>query len=77
MTATQTKTLGRNIAAARHRAGMTQRQVGAKIGSRGVTICRWETGFMMPSITRLHRIAAAVNTTAARLLQGVRGGAKE
>lgn len=49
--------VGRNIKAARTRAGMTQGELAEAIDVENVTLSRVETGAQLPSLDRLHHIA--------------------
>lgn len=51
--------IGDQIKAAREKAGMTQTELGEKIGVSGVAIMRYEKGTRQPRADQLHRIAAA------------------
>lgn len=61
------KRLGQAIRAERRAQGLTQAQLAAKVGyeprSGGVTISRIENGVISPPVSRLTRIAEALNTT--------------
>lgn len=53
-------TMGQLIKAARERAGMTQEELGKKIGVTGVAIMRYEKGQRQPRLAQLQAIAAAL-----------------
>jgi transcriptional regulator with XRE-family HTH domain len=67
MTHTQI-TLGEAIRAARESAGLTQRQLAARLGCESIKVSRWERGANEPRIDTLREIAAALGTTAAALV---------
>lgn len=52
--------LGTNIKNAREKAGLTQEELGAKIGVTGVTIMRYEKGTREPRLDVLKKLAAAL-----------------
>lgn len=47
--------------AKRARAGLTQRELGARCGVSHQTICYWETGSAIPSANALPSLAAALD----------------
>lgn len=51
--------IGRQLRAARDRAGLTQTAVGQLLGVHFVTVSRWESGTRVPSLDVLYRLAAA------------------
>lgn len=53
-------TMGQLIKAARERAGMTQEELGKKIGVTGVAIMRYEKGQRQPRLAQLQAIASAL-----------------
>ena len=53
-------TTGQLIKAARERAGMTQEELGKKIGVTGVAIMRYEKGQRQPRLAQLQAIASAL-----------------
>lgn len=49
------------IRAARERAGLTQEQLGARLGlSNGTAVSHWESGSREPSLRSLRKIAAVL-----------------
>ena len=64
---TAMKDIPATIKAARIRAGMTQQELGEKMGYEGVTaqvsIRRWESGSRPVPIERIRALAAALNLT--------------
>lgn len=52
--------IGERIKRARENAGLTQVELGEKIGITGVAIMRYEKGKRQPSLEQLHRIADAL-----------------
>lgn len=61
-------TMGQLIKAARERAGMTQEELGKKIGVTGVAIMRYEKGQRQPRLAQLQAIAAALGVGVAQLM---------
>lgn len=59
---------GERIAAARVAAGLTQEQIGARLGNSRALVSLIETGRAGVSAWQLQRIAAACRTTAASLM---------
>ena len=53
-------TTGQLIKAARRKAGMTQEELGKKIGVSGSSIAQWENDLRNPKLDTLQRIAAAL-----------------
>lgn len=53
-------TTGELIKAARKKAGMTQKELGAKIGVAYQTIAQWENDLRNPKLDTLQRIASAL-----------------
>lgn len=67
-----TKTIGRFIAELRKENGMTQEELGKKIGVTNKTISRWENGNYMPDISLLLAISSELNISVNELLLGKR-----
>jgi transcriptional regulator with XRE-family HTH domain len=63
--------IGYLILKARVSAGLTQRELAARIGSSQPTVARWESGAQLPSVRSLTRIAEA---TGFHLTVGLRRG---
>jgi ribosome-binding protein aMBF1 (putative translation factor) len=63
--------LGRNIAAARRRARMTQHVLGYRACMGQSDICRLERGHYCPHLKTLVRLARALEVPVANLLEGV------
>lgn len=61
-------TTGQLIKAARKKAGMTQEDLGERLGVSGSFIAQYETNNRNPKLETLQRIAAALGTTVNRLL---------
>lgn len=61
-------TTGQLIKEARERAGLTQDELGKKIGVTGVAVMRYEKGQRQPRIEQLRAIAAALGVPIAQLL---------
>jgi transcriptional regulator with XRE-family HTH domain len=64
--------IGRNIVQARRRAGLTQGQLGERASIRQNDISRLERGHYSPHLKTLVRLAAALEVSAADLLDGIR-----
>lgn len=62
--------VGRYIASMRKQKGMTQEQLGERLGVTGKTISRWETGKYMPDIDKLQELSAFFNVSLDALLAG-------
>jgi transcriptional regulator with XRE-family HTH domain len=64
--------IGNYLRAARANAGMTQRQLGKRLGYRGRTcsqiISNWERGVASPPIAKLPRLARALGITSKEML---------
>lgn len=60
--------LGRNVAAYRHRAALTQEQLADLIEVEVATVSRYETGAALPSLVTLETLADALHCTVAELL---------
>jgi transcriptional regulator with XRE-family HTH domain len=61
---------GERLAAARERAGLTQQQLADKIGSNQKVIAYWERNDVALRADQINAVAAALNTSAAELLNG-------
>lgn len=61
-------TTGQHIKAARERAGITQVELGDKIGVSGVAIMRYEKDTRQPRLETLQRIAAALGVPVQELI---------
>ena len=72
----QAKT-GRLIAALRKERGLTQQQLGEKLGVTGRTVSRWETGKYMPDLGVLQELAALLGVSVDTLLLGERSAAPD
>ena len=64
--------IGKFIGAMRKRQGMTQEQLGEKLGVTNKTISRWETGKYMPDIDKLQDLSALLGISVNELLAGER-----
>lgn len=60
--------VGDRIKDARKKAGLTQKQLGFRIGVSSVTITRYERGERTPSTDQLKKIASALNIPVATLI---------
>ena len=63
-------TIGERIKAAREKAGLTQVQLGEKVGVSGVAIMRYENGTREPRYDRLKRISDALGISIYELFDG-------
>jgi transcriptional regulator with XRE-family HTH domain len=63
-------TIGERIAAARKARGMSQQDLGDKIGVTFQAVSKWETGASMPDIGLLSDLAAALDVTLDHLVNG-------
>lgn len=63
-------TIGERIKAARERAGLTQVQLGEKVGVSGVAIMRYEKGTREPRYDQLKRISDALGISIYELFDG-------
>jgi len=64
--------IGKFIASMRKEQGMTQEQLGARLGVTNKTISRWETGKYMPDIDKLRELSTVLNVSINELLAGER-----
>jgi transcriptional regulator with XRE-family HTH domain len=49
--------LGLRIQRARQGAGLTQKELGARLGCESITVSRWERGVTSPSLRTLERVS--------------------
>lgn len=61
-------TTGQLIKAARKKAGVTQEELGKKIGVSGSSMAQWENDLRNPKLDTLQRIAAALGVGVAQLM---------
>lgn len=61
-------TTGQLIKAARRKAGMTQEELGKKIGVSGSSMAQWENDLRNPKLDTLQRIAAALGVPVQELI---------
>lgn len=66
------KQIGQFIAALRKECGMTQEQLGEKVGVTNKTVSRWETGTYLPPADALMNMSALFGITVNELLSGRR-----
>jgi transcriptional regulator with XRE-family HTH domain len=66
------ETLGRNIRLLRQVRGWSQEQLAERVGDTSATVCRWESGKRIPTLTTLERIGAAFQMPVPALLSPVR-----
>lgn len=62
--------IGQRIKAAREQAGITQVELGEKIGVSGVAIMRYEKGTRQPRLQQLRQIAQVLNADVVYLISG-------
>ncbi len=60
---------GERLKAAREAAGLTQEELGQRVGVTGVTIMRYEKNQRQPRLEQLRRIALALNMTVSELVE--------
>ncbi|MGM9619283.1 MAG: helix-turn-helix domain-containing protein [Oscillospiraceae bacterium] len=63
---------GQFIAAMRKARGLTQEELGERLGVTNKTVSRWETGRYMPDIDKLQELSAALGVSVNELLTGER-----
>lgn len=68
--ASESNSVGTSIRDARLAAGLTQVELGERIGVRQQSVVKWEQGITKPSTSRLASIATALGVTADQLLGG-------
>jgi transcriptional regulator with XRE-family HTH domain len=61
---------GTRLRSLRERAGMTQTQLGAKVGVSQGNIATWERNGAIPQLGMVERLAAVLNASAVELLKG-------
>ena len=59
----------RNLKQARHKIGISQKELAGRIGVAQGTIGNWETGTREPKLSQLEDIARALKTTLAELIK--------
>jgi len=64
--------IGKFICAMRKQQGMTQEQLGERLGVTNKTVSRWETGKYMPDIDKLQELSAILGISINELLSGER-----
>lgn len=62
--------VGRCIAAKRRELGLTQEQLGERLGVTNKTVFRWETGKYMPDIDKLQALSVILGISINELLAG-------
>lgn len=68
------KKIGSFIAKLRHETGLTQEELGQKIGVTNKTVSRWETGSYMPNIEMLKLLSDLFSVSINELICGERLG---
>ncbi len=64
-----TLTIGERIKEKRETAGLTQEELGERLGVTGVAIMRYEKNQRQPRLEQLRRIAIALNTSVSELVE--------
>ena len=64
--------IGRFICTMRKQQGMTQEQLGERLGVTNKTVSRWETGKYMPDLDKLQELSAILGISINELLAGER-----
>lgn len=64
--------IGKFISALRKQQGLTQEQLGEKLGVTNKTVSRWETGKYMPDLDKLQDLSAFLGVSVNELLSGER-----
>ncbi len=64
--------VGRFIAALRRERGMTQEEMGERLGVTNKTVSRWETGKYMPDVDKLLELSGLLGVSVNELLSGER-----
>lgn len=64
--------IGKFICSTRKQLGMTQEQLGERLGVTNKTVSRWETGKYMPDIDKLQELSAILSISINELLAGER-----
>lgn len=72
-----TDMIGRSIASAREKCGMTQAQLAERIGVSVQAVSKWETGRNLPEIDHLMQIAQIADVSYSALLDEADGGKAE
>ncbi len=72
-----TKKIGMFLKELRNENGMTQEQLGEKIGVSNKTISRWETGNYMPPVDCLHMLSELYHISINEILGGERASGDE
>lgn len=67
------QTVGQRIKAARKDAGLTQQELGEKIGSPAITIRQWESGKREPNLRMIYRVASALGVHVSVFFPDVKG----
>lgn len=67
------QTVGQRIKAARKAAGLTQQELGEKIGSPDITIRQWESGKREPNLRMIYKVASALGVHVSVFFPGVKG----
>ena len=63
-------TFGEKLRAARQRAGLTQRELAARVDARNNSVCNWEKGRNKPDADTIGALARALNVRADYFFDG-------
>lgn len=69
MTAKKSNEKGNNIQKLRIKKKWTQEQVARSMGVKRASVCRWETGVMLPRASKLPKLAQLLNCSIDELLE--------
>ena len=69
--------VGKFIGSLRRERGMTQEELGERLGVTNKTVSRWETGKYMPDVDKLLELAGLLGVSVNELLSGERLGTPE
>ena len=64
--------MGNFLAEQRRRLGLTQKELGERIGVSGKTVSRWETGVYLPGVEALELLSLELGVTADEIIAGKR-----
>ncbi len=66
------RSMGNFLAEQRRRLGLTQEELGERIGVSGKTVSRWETGVYLPGVEALELLSLELGVTADEIIAGKR-----
>ncbi len=64
-------TIGNNIKRLRAESGLTQDQLGERVGVTGKAVCTWELGLKTPRMPVIERLAALFGVSKSEIIEGV------